>query len=50
MKDRVLSNATNIEKKVKTIEDAEIIRKIDFRTHQIKEVQDLMDWFEEARL
>jgi hypothetical protein len=49
MKGRVLSQAANIEKKVISIQDAEIIRAIDFKTHTIRDVQDLMDWFDTAR-
>jgi len=46
MKGRVLQQAANIEKNVIRIQDAEIIRGIDFKTHTIREVQELMDWFD----
>jgi dynein heavy chain len=49
-KGRVLSHASNIEKQVKAIENAEIIREIDFKTHTTKDIQDLMDYFEKFRL
>jgi hypothetical protein len=37
MKDRLMQQSANIEKKVKTIEEAEIIRNIDFKTIQLRE-------------
>jgi hypothetical protein len=37
MKGRVLQQAANIEKNVIRIQDAEIIRAIDFKTHTIRE-------------
>jgi len=37
MKGRVLQQAANIEKNVIRIQDSEIIRAIDFKTHTIRE-------------
>jgi hypothetical protein len=50
MKDRLMQQSANIEKKVKTIEEAEIIRTIDFKTIQLREAQELMEWFDGYRL
>jgi predicted DNA-binding protein (UPF0251 family) len=49
MKDRLMQQSANIEKKVKTIEEAEIIRTIDFKTIQLREAQELMEWFDVYR-
>lgn len=45
-----MQQSANIEKKVKTIEEAEIIRTIDFKTIQLREAQELMEWFDGYRL
>ena len=46
---RVLQHASNIEKKVQNIEDAVLVRPIDFAKHEIMALQDFSEYFDVHR-